>query len=341
MGIDASIYQMQRPVEVPSIADSMQKASSLKQMAMQQDRMGQEMSEADRAEKMRAHLQKASVFGNALESVVKMPPAQRPQAYAQMRQQMVQDGIIKPEDAPDEYDESYVRPTYNRFMQSKEGMEKQLMRSEIAKNYASMKDKKPQDEPKQLPSDKVLAVSDGQRIPSMLEDITGTLENNKDSFGPIGGRLSAMNPYDEKAQTIDAQMRAGAQSFGKFMEGGVLRKEDEEKYRKMFPTLSDTHAVATNKLRIVDRLLKQKQAADVEALRASGYDTKAFANGGQTPGVPKILSGQGGDPGFGVPNANAGDGAPMLKMQAPDGSVRMIPASQKREAIAAGGKVIQ
>jgi hypothetical protein len=59
----------------------------------------------------------------------------------------------------------------------------------------------------------------------------------------------------------------------------------------MFPQLSDTPGVAKNKLAIVDRLLKSKSAADVSALAASGYDTRAF-NGSQPkiPGVPEVLT---------------------------------------------------
>jgi tRNA A37 N6-isopentenylltransferase MiaA len=56
------------------------------------------------------------------------------------------------------------------------------------------------------------------------------------------------------------------------MEGGVLRKEDEEKYRKMFPQLSDTPELAKAKLQQVDKMLRQKLQKDVAALKSSGYD---------------------------------------------------------------------
>lgn len=129
---------------------------------------------------------------------------------------------------------------------------------------------------KQLPPDKVLKVQEGAMIPNMLSDIKSTIEKNKARFGPIKGRASSYNPYDTEAQTIDAQMRASSQAFGRYMEGGVLRKEDEEKYRKMFPSLSDTPAVAESKLAIVNRMLSKKQNADVKALRDSGYDVGSF-----------------------------------------------------------------
>jgi hypothetical protein len=127
-----------------------------------------------------------------------------------------------------------------------------------------------------LPPDKVLQVQQGSQIPTILGDIEKTLNNNKESFGPIGGRLGAADPYDSKSQTIDAQFRSASQAFGRFMEGGVLRKEDEEKYRKMFPQLSDTAEVAQNKLAIVRKQLVDKQNADIQALSAQGYDTTGF-----------------------------------------------------------------
>lgn len=127
-----------------------------------------------------------------------------------------------------------------------------------------------------LPPDKVLQVQQGSQIPNQLKDLSSVIDSNKDLFGPVAGRAGAANPYDTQAQTIDAQMRASSQAFGRYMEGGVLRKEDEDKYRKMFPQLTDTPEVARNKLAVVNRLLTQKQNADVSALRDQGYDVRAF-----------------------------------------------------------------
>jgi hypothetical protein len=146
---------------------------------------------------------------------------------------------------------------------------------------------------KMLPPDKVLSVNEGKSIPVMLEDIQKTINQNSNVFGPMMGRLSSLNPYDERAQTIESQMRAASQSFGRYMEGGVLRKEDEDKYRKMFPNLSDTPEVARNKLDLVDRQLKRKLAADIEALRKSGYDVGGLMGGvSGTPEVPSVIRAQ-------------------------------------------------
>jgi hypothetical protein len=142
---------------------------------------------------------------------------------------------------------------------------------------------------KQLPADKVLAVQEGKQIPKMLEDLKATF-GDTESFGPIKGLLGKLNPYDTKSATANAQISTAAQSFGRYMEGGVLRKEDEEKYRKMFPSITDTPQIAANKLALVERMLKSKSAADVEALGNSGYDVSAFGAGGAIPELPRVLS---------------------------------------------------
>ncbi len=159
---------------------------------------------------------------------------------------------------------------------------------------------------KMLPPDKVLSVNEGNAIPTMLQDIRSTIGSNQGAFGPVMGRLSALNPYNEKATTIDAQMRAAAQSFGRYMEDGVLRKEDEDKYRKMFPQLGDTPQVAKNKLDIVERLLGERQNSNIAALKQSGYDVSGVEKGLSVPKAPAILSstGKNGDL---IPDAVAGN----------------------------------
>jgi hypothetical protein len=173
-----------------------------------------------------------------------------------------------------------------KFAQEKELLGLKSAAEQKSKIAASAKDK-------MLPPDKVLAVNEGNAIPGLLEDIRGTIESNQGDFGPIQGRLSALNPYNEKSSTIDAQMRSASQAFGRYMEGGVLRKEDEDKYRKMFPQLGDTPEVAKNKLAIVERLLAKRQNSNVAALKQSGYDVSGVDQGLSIPEAPAILSNKG------------------------------------------------
>lgn len=160
---------------------------------------------------------------------------------------------------------------------------------------------------KMLPAPTVLALNEGASVARLLPDVEDAIKQYESSMGPISGRIAGANPYSTKAQTVDARLRTASQAFGRFMEKGVLRKEDEEKYRKMFPQLSDTSQVAKNKLAIVRRQLAQEYESQRSALGSSGYDVSGFGAlnippslfGEQPeiaqPGAP-IQAGIGGDP---------------------------------------------
>lgn len=129
---------------------------------------------------------------------------------------------------------------------------------------------------KLLPPSAITQLNEGKAVAMMLPEVEAALNQAGQIMGPAMGRIGSGNPYDKEAQTTDAQFRATSQAFGKFMEGGVLRKEDEEKYRKMFPQLSDLPEVARKKLSIVGRMLAKKYEADRIALGKSGYDVSGF-----------------------------------------------------------------
>ena len=137
----------------------------------------------------------------------------------------------------------------------------------------------------------ILKVNEGNAIPAMLDDVSKVIQGNIDLFDPIKGRANSWNPYNTRIQSVDSQIRAAAQAFGRFMEGGVLRKEDQEKYRKMFPNVGDTPEVASAKLQNVRRQLIQRQNSDLEALQSQGYDTTGLDKDFAIPGLPQSTLG--------------------------------------------------
>lgn len=185
--------------------------------------------------------------------------------------------LKKNKDVREEQEESRKKKDYDQFGGGLDNAVKKMTLQKLQNEISSGK---------RLPADKVLSVNEGNVIPRTLEDIRESIVQNKGVFGPIGGRLASMNPYSERAQTLESQFRSASQQFGRYMEGGVLRKEDEEKYRRMFPQLKDTPEVAANKLSIVDRLLKQKQASDVEQLTSAGYNVGGLNQ--EQPQIPEI-----------------------------------------------------
>lgn len=76
-----------------------------------------------------------------------------------------------------------------------------------------------------------------------------------DDVGVLKG-FKAKNPFDVDARSLQAEIDRVRQVIGKALEGGVLRKEDEEKYKKILPQITDSKDVALNKLRQLNRKLK-------------------------------------------------------------------------------------
>lgn len=79
-----------------------------------------------------------------------------------------------------------------------------------------------------------------------LNALKDVFAENQKYIGPIAG-LQAYNPFSG-ARTVQAKIDLVRQRVGKALEGGVLRKEDEEKYKKVLANITDTDANATAKI---------------------------------------------------------------------------------------------
>jgi hypothetical protein len=101
-------------------------------------------------------------------------------------------------------------------------------------------------------------ISDFQSSLSELDILNASIESGRGTTDPILGRLRALNPYDTEQQTLQAAIDKTRQLVGRALEGGVLRKEDEEKYKKILPTTSDTKAVAIAKIAMIKSQLEAK-----------------------------------------------------------------------------------
>jgi hypothetical protein len=111
----------------------------------------------------------------------------------------------------------------------------------------------------------------------MLDSLSKSIEENKDLIGPIEGRAKSFNPYDTKAQSFQSQVNATKQIVGKYLEEGVLRLEDEKKYERILPKISDTPEVAREKLANVRKLIDEKYKSQTETLGRAGYDITDLA----------------------------------------------------------------
>lgn len=129
-----------------------------------------------------------------------------------------------------------------------------------------------------LPADKATLLADFRKLPNLLSGLQSDFTSKKDVVGPIAGRLRGANPYDTSAQGLQAKIDAVRQVVGKALEGGVLRKEDEAKYAKIMPTLSDTPEVIAEKIPMLSEMLKQDFENNLSAFEDAGYDVSNFRN---------------------------------------------------------------
>jgi len=140
-----------------------------------------------------------------------------------------------------------------------------------------------------LPPDKVIALAELGQVPKLLSDLRSTVEANRDLFGPVRGRVFEKIPT-ERGNTVEAQIRNVRQTIGKLKEGGVLRAEDEIKYAKMLPNLSESPEVALNKIELVSREMNEKANSTIGALGKAGYDVSSFKTAMQpVPALPKVI----------------------------------------------------
>lgn len=116
-----------------------------------------------------------------------------------------------------------------------------------------------------------------------LATLTSTLKETSTSTGPTA-QIGAAIPNAITTITgigTDAKKRQGVidrvkQVIGKALEGGVLRKEDEAKYEKILPTISDPPEVASAKLEGLRKALVQKRETFLGDLEGSGFEVSRF-----------------------------------------------------------------
>ena len=125
-----------------------------------------------------------------------------------------------------------------------------------------------------------------------LDNLSGALSTITNSFGdmkksaskitkatgPVSGLLKSNNPYSKDAQVLKNQLDIARQKIGKLLEGGKLVGADEDKYKRMMPSLEDTPAVFMAKMANIEKELRADITINLEAKGAAGYDTGALTS---------------------------------------------------------------
>jgi hypothetical protein len=118
-------------------------------------------------------------------------------------------------------------------------------------------------------------LGDFQASQSQLSSLLEGINNPDAPQGPIAQWRKA-NPLDWRAQGKQQLVASTKQLVGKALEGGVLRKEDEEKYNKILPTMGDTYESALLKTWQLRDMLDNAYQAGLGALESAGYDVSKF-----------------------------------------------------------------
>ena len=100
-------------------------------------------------------------------------------------------------------------------------------------------------------------ITDIQTSLSQIDALEQSLRGSYEG-GPFIGAARGMNPFDSAFKTQQAIIDTTRQMVGKALEGGVLRKEDEEKYKKIIPTMDDPLDVALSKLSMLKERIGQR-----------------------------------------------------------------------------------
>lgn len=121
---------------------------------------------------------------------------------------------------------------------------------------------------KPMTSSEIGYIAEQKNAREGLAELLGEVKANKDKLGPAMGFLGYI-PYSD-SRALRARIDTIRQRVGKALEGGVLRKEDEAKYRQQLATLFDEPELAVAKieglLRDFDRDVQIRQ----QELRSAG-----------------------------------------------------------------------
>lgn len=174
--------------------------------------------------------------------------------------------------------------------------ETDLLKAQAASLASSLKE-----QGERLPAKTAVDLGDIQSGIQSIDKIGTTIKGKADQMGPIIGRLKALNPWDADFNEIRGQTDLVRQIVGKAFEGGVLRKEDEEKYKKILAEVENDPKSAALKLENVKAELQNKYNNQLGSLGNAGYNTGKFSkeNISSSPSTPSIPAGAAGTATFG------------------------------------------
>lgn len=163
----------------------------------------------------------------------------------------------------------------------KEGLDLESKRLGIKKSQKELNTEKAG---KILPAVQTAEMGSAESSVAALNDVSDLFKQNSSIVGPgqglvsgIAGSLQA-GDTGKRAAILNSQLQQRAQIIGKYLESGKLAEGDIKRYLKMLPNLRDAPEVAQGKINSLNRLIAQKQQADLSNFSNAGYDTSNIRN---------------------------------------------------------------
>lgn len=340
MPIDTSMYERlghAKAVDLPDYAGAMKDGLSLRQLAMQNRAIERQSQAAERDDAVKAQKQRLSTMGNALETLDKVPEDQRPEVYSQMRAKMIQEGVIRPQDALEVYDPNEHQRALGMWKQSPEYLERQKTKAEINHLNAQAKKDGAKSEinltPGQDAADKAFGKEAAEyyygggkaSTEKNVAKLEGAVDKLKNSPGLTGGwttRVPLLNS-DYMQDSINPEMSQVRDDIRGAIQGSLratlgaqfTEKEGEAIFNRSFnPRLSAEENVrrATDEIDAIKRMAAQKDQSmggflargTLKGSRPSG--TNLNVNEQMNARAPAPRTPQGGGMGIGPKDANAG-----------------------------------
>jgi len=142
--------------------------------------------------------------------------------------------------------------------------------------------------PKDLSPHTIEKLSDAQTALDSAAGLKNVIDINSDLMGPQGsakasGITSALaqavgSDYGNPERELQSKFDLVRQRVGKLLEGGVLRKEDEEKYKKILPTIGDDPKTAKEKAATLENMLRVDLQRHAKNLEKGGYNMSNFGD---------------------------------------------------------------
>jgi hypothetical protein len=330
------------------------------QLAMEQRgslaKVGKESADAQAA-KMAALHQTVSAGLPYLQQALKMPDDQASQMWPQHLQQMKSVGLPI-ENLPQQWNRDAVKANFDRGNQYKEALENRLTQSTTAKNYAEA-DKTRSETIQKTPE----SLAGGDPAKLIAGRVPKDLQAKAFEEVKSAKEINALAPQIEAAFQMASSRNPNTSANGKKQLAALLYttvKETEGTSRKQAFDAIDDKMIPSgllarpgeneSKLETIGKYLQSKSSYPItggHGIELSKYASTTpyrMGSGIASAAQPASASREGGR--FGNQTANAAASLPpppqgMIRMRSPDGKVGLLPISQKGEAIAAGGSVVQ